>query len=81
MTERNTSLHSGSIDSVQTSEAQLQKFEAVAKAEAFALKWGSAPNPANFEKFDQTFPLLLKLKFPLAEIHLNSALCILHSAL
>ena len=34
----------------------------LAKAEAFALKWGSAPNPANFEKFDQTFPLYFLLK-------------------
>ena len=28
VTERNTSLHSGSIDSVQNSEAELQNFEA-----------------------------------------------------
>jgi hypothetical protein len=33
----------------------------LAKAEAFAFKWGSAPNPANFEKFDQTFPLLISI--------------------
>ena len=57
VTERNTSLHSGSIDSVQNSEAELQNFEAVARAEALEFKWGSAPNPANFEKFDQTSPL------------------------
>ena len=29
VTERNTSLHSGSIDSVQNSEAKLQNFEAL----------------------------------------------------
>jgi len=34
----------------------------LAKAEAFAFKWGSAPNPANFEKFDQTFPLFFLIK-------------------
>ena len=62
MSSLNTSLHSGSIDSVQNSEAELQNFEAVARAEALALKWGSAPNPANFEKFDQTFPLYFLLK-------------------
>ena len=53
-----TSLHSGSIDSVQTSEAELQKFEAVARAEALALVRGSASCSANFEKFDQTFKLV-----------------------
>ena len=41
--ERNTSLHSGSIDSVQNAEEELRHFEAlVAKAEAFALVRGAA---------------------------------------
>ena len=59
VTERNTSLHSGSIDSVQNSEAELQNFEAVARAEALALVRGSASCSANFEKFDQTFSLIV----------------------
>ena len=48
VTERNTSLHSGSIDSVQNSEAELQNFEAVARAEALALVRGSASCSATF---------------------------------
>ena len=82
VTERNTSLQSGSIDSVQNREAELHDFEARwRRAEIFAFgKFRISPRLCLvlrklLKKFDQNFNLLIKLKiYALAKIHLTFSL-------